>query len=149
MAAVASLLTERSMEDWVEIHCVYVRLSKTEWRYNKLRFISNIIWKNKRRSYIDFERKDSNIANESYSTSDLPLLPSGVDVIYEVPERSEKIINTGTPFRLVYGWSSIYDDHKKIRLFKPPPDTCVHMRLTSSAPCSRDDIKYTPLSENI
>jgi len=47
---------------------------------------------------------------------------SGVDVNYEVPERSGKIISTGTPFRLVYGviQSSIkkyYDDHKKISGF--------------------------------
>ena len=30
-------------------------------------------------------------------------IASGVDVNYEVPERSGKIISTGTPFRLVYG----------------------------------------------
>jgi len=37
------------------------------------------------------------------SQSATSVLASGVDINYEVPERSGKIISTGTPFRLVYG----------------------------------------------
>jgi len=33
---------------------------------------------------------------------------SGVDGNYEVPERSWKIISTGTPFRLVYGVTHLW-----------------------------------------
>ena len=86
-------------------------------------------------------------------TRTLSLIDSGVDVTYEVPERSEKIISPGTPLRLVYRGC---DGHKKIKLFTPlkactHTSTSIHIRLTSSAPCGRSyalDIKYTSLSEN-
>src|SRR6218665_786371 len=71
---------------------------------------------------------------------------SGVYANYEVPERYRKTISTGTPFRLIYG---------VIHLQRPQENqafeqsyTCVHMRLTSSAPlgtstCCRHKIHIT------
>jgi len=72
------------------------------------------------------------------------IIISGVDANYEVPERSGKIISTerrsGLPTR-----SSIYDDHKKIRLLTPRTHAST-WDWPPPLPCGRPhavDIKYT------